>query len=324
MLQIDREYNKIINQLTRQSDFFKKFNTLRYKSPKGYLDYDTATFQMSKLLIGYQQMSISFLREDLSHRFSLIILNQAYHLGFHPYWLHEPLFDAFNNSKIPKHLAEIKRIVPIGLLFFPPKLKNPDGQFLKWVMFYHRLASEPVLPIQLADNLIEVDPKSDDTLSWFTLLDDGSQYGFNHSLKLIDHQLNYQDDQVFINEIINYYERNTDTQSETEFTNKVTELIIQTLLYLQIQSQSIIPSTPVTSRSKSSPKISKKQRLQPTIIGLDYRIKTDYNTQISTTHNKNSPIIHWRSGHWRNQPFGSRENPQYKTIWIEPMLIGKI
>jgi hypothetical protein len=38
--------------------------------------------------------------------------------------------------------------------------------------------------------------------------------------------------------------------------------------------------------------------------------------------NHASPISHWRRGHWRNQPHGSKENPSYKLVWIEPTLIN--
>lgn len=35
-----------------------------------------------------------------------------------------------------------------------------------------------------------------------------------------------------------------------------------------------------------------------------------------------SPSMHWRSGHWRNQPIGPREEGGRKLIWIEPILVG--
>ena len=34
-----------------------------------------------------------------------------------------------------------------------------------------------------------------------------------------------------------------------------------------------------------------------------------------------SPRLHWRRGHNRNQPYGPRDNPVYRRIWIEPCLI---
>lgn len=320
-METDREMVKAINKMTRQSPYFKRFNQLRYKSPKGYWDYDTVIFQMARLLTSYQSCDGSFFEQDLSHRYSIITLNQADHLGFHPYWLSHSLFDAFNHSHLPKQLGEIKQVIPVGLLFFPPKLKNPDGQFLKWILFYHRLASEPLLPIQLSKTRLEVQTRLDDSLSWITVLDDGSQYGVNHSLKLKEHQLDFHLDQIYINENLVNYGGNIEIKSEREFSDKVTEILLQTLLYIQLQpteENSVFSPHPFNDRSS---KHQPKQRLTAKIIGENYQIKQERENQSSSTKH-DSPITHWRSGHWRYQPYGSRDNPQYKLKWIEPMLIN--
>ena len=34
-----------------------------------------------------------------------------------------------------------------------------------------------------------------------------------------------------------------------------------------------------------------------------------------------SPEPHWRRGHWRNQPYGSRANPSYKRIHLKPVYV---
>lgn len=35
-----------------------------------------------------------------------------------------------------------------------------------------------------------------------------------------------------------------------------------------------------------------------------------------------SPTSHWRRGHWRNQPYGSKDSPSYRLKWIEPTLVN--
>jgi len=35
-----------------------------------------------------------------------------------------------------------------------------------------------------------------------------------------------------------------------------------------------------------------------------------------------SPHLHYRNPHWRNQPYGPRDNPTYKEIWIEGVFIN--
>lgn len=63
-----------------------------------------------------------------------------------------------------------------------------------------------------------------------------------------------------------------------------------------------------------------KSIIVPQVIGEGYRPKVIQDYQPTGTHA--SPRTHWRSGHWRWQPFGKKENPDYKTIWVEPVLVN--
>lgn len=63
-----------------------------------------------------------------------------------------------------------------------------------------------------------------------------------------------------------------------------------------------------------------KQLIVPRVIGEGYKPKVIRNYDSVGTHA--SPQTHWRSGHWRQQPFGKKEDQKYKTIWIEPTLIN--
>ena len=51
----------------------------------------------------------------------------------------------------------------------------------------------------------------------------------------------------------------------------------------------------------------------PRWIGYNYKSPNDGNPA--------SPRMHWRQGHWRNQPCGGKDNPQIKRIWIDTVLI---
>lgn len=57
----------------------------------------------------------------------------------------------------------------------------------------------------------------------------------------------------------------------------------------------------------------------PRVIGRNYRIKRP-RVDHGGTHA--SPRMHWRDGHTRLQPYGPRENPSYKSILIEPVLVN--
>jgi hypothetical protein len=55
----------------------------------------------------------------------------------------------------------------------------------------------------------------------------------------------------------------------------------------------------------------------PNIIGANYRLQR--HEPAGGTHA--SPRIHWRRGHFRQQPYGTGRTLR-KTIWMEPMLVG--
>jgi hypothetical protein len=315
----DREITKQINQMTRESPYYEKFNERRYSHPKGYVEYENVVFNLARLLMSYQIYDGSLFETDFTHKTSVIILNQAYQKGFGSYWLGEQLFEAFCKSHLPKTLLEIKRIIPSGILLFPPRLKNPDGQYLKWICFYHRLADEKILPIQLLKANIYVEPNPEDCLSWFTMLDDGTQYGVTRHLKIENNHLEYKTDDVYINEYIQEKGKNIDTATEKDFSNQVTELLIQTLLYLQLKGGQLVEAQSANSPKKN---ISKKQKIAPFIIGQDYRVKSEPN-YISSDLQRKSPMTHWRRGFYRLQPYGSKTETKHKLIWIEPILVNE-
>jgi hypothetical protein len=229
---IDREFAKKINQLTRQSPFYQKFNERRYSHLKGYIEHDDVMFFLARLMTTYQYYPHSIFDEDFTHKTSIITVDRAYREGFGSYWLGEELFDAFLNSHLPQTVGTIKQVIPCGVLLFPPKFRSPDGKTLKWLCFSHLIASEVIPPIKTLSTTLQIMPTASECLSWFTILDDGTQYGANRDLKLVNNQL-FHDDEVFISELLEIRGLNIDTTTEKEFVDRVTELLIQTLLYLQ-------------------------------------------------------------------------------------------
>ncbi len=63
-----------------------------------------------------------------------------------------------------------------------------------------------------------------------------------------------------------------------------------------------------------------KQIIVPKVIGEGYKPKVIRNYEPTGTHA--SPRTHWRSGHWRQQPHGKKDDQKLKTIWLEPTLIN--
>jgi hypothetical protein len=186
-------------------------------------------------------------------------------------------------------------------------------------MFHHRLASEPILPIILPKAKIQVFSKPIDSLTWFTILDDWTMYGVNRPLRIEENRFNYQFDAFHINETLQYSGKNIETATEKEFSDKITDILIQTLLYFQLNKKELeLVKTSTHSPSSSD---STKQKLNPIIIGSNYQAKAQTSVEKVTTGTRKSPITHWRRGFYRWQPYGSKEQAKYKLNWIEPVLV---
>lgn len=304
---MDKATNKLINQLTKSSPYFKKFSQKRYSRVKGYIDYDTVIMNLASCLLGYEFSDTDFFRNRVTHSMSLIVLHKLYNDDFNSYWLAPDLCNAFTKTELPDNLEHLQQVIPAGVLMLPPMVKNPDGQLLKWVAFYHRRADERIPIIKLGKSEIDINHEHHDTLTWTTMLDDGTQYGGN--VRISDHNAEE------INEFFDNYDMDEDFDKTTEkqFTELVTALILQTLLYLQLKQE----KTNYQPFSHGMSKKGKNQKLAPLFIGKDYQYQkaSDDGTGINKA-------THWRRGFYRWQPYGTRDNPQYKLLWIEPTLVN--
>jgi hypothetical protein len=306
---MDKEINKQINQLTKASPYFKKFSQKRYSKVKGYIDHDSVTLHLARSLTTYEYLDGSFFEDDFIHRNSLVVLNKLYQDDFSSYWLTPELFNAFTKTTLPENIEHLKQIIPAGILMLPPVLKNPDGQPLKWVVFYHRRAEEKIPTIKIANGEIDIEHDPHDTLTWTTMLDDGSQYSGN--VKVNNYNPVEANDYFFVHDI--YKDANETT--EKQFTHVITAIIFQTLLYLQIKPEEI---KALSSHSSPRSKGNNKKR-SPLMIGSNYQYKREDSNINKTGITK---VTHWRRGFYRWQPYGKKDNPQHKLVWIEPTIVN--
>ena len=311
---------KYLNQITRKSEYYRKLSQNRYSRVKGYIEIDDVIFNyIARTLVVYDFYDHSVFEEDFAHRTAAIVLKNLYNQQFGCYCLGAELFEAFNKTTPPTTLAEFKRVIPQGILLVPPKIKNPDGQLLKWIGFYHRLRNEEIAPMVFnkCNLLCMSDPI--DSLYWFTVMDDHTQYGITRHLKIDEnYQFNFSTDNVHISNDVEERGKNIETKSELEFTSKVSELLVQTLLYLQ--SEQNTETVMANKNQRTNHLRDKNNKLSPIIIGKNYRIKREFNG--TSSDNSNSKKIFWRKGHWRAQRVGKREEKQSKMLWIQPVLVN--
>jgi hypothetical protein len=106
------------------------------------------------------------------------------------------------------------------------------------------------------------------------------------------------------------------TKSDSEFMNLAANLCFRLLLAITARPQFVeTTGTRVGVHKKSGSEL-----WTPNIIGRNYRIPVRLKSGTSAPRPK-CPRLHWRRGHFRNQPIGALRKER-KLIWLEPMLIS--
>jgi hypothetical protein len=324
----EKRINQLLAKDVLDTNWYKKFISIRYGSLKGYEQYETPAARLSEIimLIAINELLGEWVEGKIPWMFHSFIINQAYNLGVRPLWLSQPLAQAFSKSKVPVKTGEVNRVCPIGLIFFPQDLiKRQDEKSIDWVLFYHRLPSDEIFPLRLTDEQIhelsndELFTADKEKLYWITSISGTTQSGFC-ALSRFEAKPESSTESKSI--VVDGDKVRETSVSEEKFLDQIPSLIIQTLLYMQIEKITLPPIPEPQPQGFGTKGKTKYQKIPPLIIGENYLIKTQREpTCVSRPHG--SPVTHWRSGHWRCQPYGGKDNLAYKTIWIEPILVNK-
>jgi hypothetical protein len=105
------------------------------------------------------------------------------------------------------------------------------------------------------------------------------------------------------------------TKEGSEFANKLHAIVFGTMMALNARPALIDREylTNVVPAKKDKPR---KEFWSPNVIGRNYRLPRQ---EPVGTHS--SPRLHWRRGHFRQQPYGLGRKER-KQIWLEPTLVG--
>jgi len=316
------QFKKQVAEDVLRTSCYKALSFPAYGSLKNYSLFEKVVHQISTISLmadiacGFAG-GVEQFKEDYATLHAARAIWQAVHIGFRPMWIAPALLQAFSYSRLPKKISALNRVCPVGLILLPSGyIKNPEGKYLKWILFYHALPGD-----RITDEVhYEAEEGSSAGLYWCTQLDNfGEVYAGYDALSVIDEKL-------IIDNGDNYTLYSNDgnktlEDEEIDFVRKIPNLIIQPLLYMQMEKITLPPVTPQTQGFSANRK-AKYKKIPPLIIGENYLIKTQRDaTGQSRPHG--SPVTHWRSGHWRCQPYGGKDNQAYKTIWIEPILVNK-
>ena len=314
---------------------------------KGYPNYEKAvTDRLACLLYGFDKLIPSEqLENDHTLEQGCLTASLMASLDVPVYWLKRDLLTAFLRTDLPELIYGMKQVIRHGLLMLPnqQELISPDGEAVQWVQFSHFLAEDFEEIIEVSPN-VQLDSKEKvDKLRWATMLSSGIIYSNLIGLEPGEDNKPISGD-LTINDIFKVMEQNTDVDTETQFIEKVDNLILQTLLFLQTRPDDVVAEIP---ESKGFSQSQGKQKLAPIWIGYRYEIQKELQKERSPL--SESPLYRkrqsagwcydgnkphgfsqspqqrqrqsagwWRRGHWRRVSIGKRGENLRDWRWIEP------
>lgn len=295
---LDSEVRRFLNKSVKMSPEFAAFNKFRYKSPKGYCEYNKVILNLAiKLFVlGREEMRDLFLDSNAEKKIYGDVfansLKMVAYSGLRPYWLARPLATAFVKT-VPPINWKLNTKELGGVIFLPSNtFLLADGEHIEWIFFYFYqnllvLYASPqqnsdVIIVSSFEDLYKTTTSTDNILG-------------NPSSSLIEPWTN---------------------QSSSE---KLGNIFAQTFLYIEnYEPHFNLNYFPTEKKSNKR----QKQDALGLIIGSNYHIKHNSFSDGNAAGTGTSKATHWRSGHWRNQPYGDKTNPKTKMIWLEPVLIN--
>ena len=286
---------------------------------KGYPNYEKAvTDRLACLLYGFDKLIPSEqLENDHTLEQGCLSASLMASLDVPVYWLKRDLLTAFLRTDLPELIYGMKQVIRHGLLMLPnqQELISPDGEAVQWVQFSHFLAEDFENTIEVSPN-VQLDSKEKvDKLRWATMLSSGIIYSNLIGLERGEDNKPISGD-LTINDIFKVMEQNTDVDTETQFIQKVDNLILQTLLFLQTRPDDVVAEIPESKGFSQSPG---KQKLAPIWIGYRYQIQKERSPSgESPQQRQRQSAGWWRRGHWRRVAVGKRGENLRDWRWIEP------
>lgn len=167
--------------------------------------------------------------------------------------------------------------------------------------------------------------RKDNYLRIFAVHRDGSDYSFVERIPDFDMVTSFErettiprltDEQL---EILGLTEQPDDDESVQADLRDIVRMALSALLFMNAKPECITQEPGITYPKKHK----KDQRpwVNPRWLGRSYQPKTR-SSGGTTEPSGNHVRAHWRRGHWRNQPYGPRDQVKHKIVWIEPIYVG--
>lgn len=291
----------------KESDLYKSLSQRRFHKTPGYGRFNRAISGIVAIIKVGQVLSKRHLFADTGLALGLQVFTDLIVTPQFPVLaIDKKLLDALDQTTVSPELMSLKPVLRTGLILLPQKtLQTPDGDWLDWLVFRHTQAGEYLTPVETADGL-NTNVRTQENLIAWAAQPSGITWSANRG---VNQWIEYQSSPAI------------DQTEDIAFSDRISNLVANLLLYFQAYPEDIEPSTqstgPGTGFGKSemrSPKI-----LSPRWVGRNYRQPQERPSQGHRKHT--SPQMHWRRGHWRRVPVGKGRKGR-KWCWIKPVLVN--
>ena len=299
-------------QKAKRTDAYKHLLRRRYRNPQGYLEWERCAVELSAII----DIAASEYDELPGPAKALTAITAGFCHDQGPiYWLRESLAQALWHSDLPSQLPELEQSLQRGVILLPlvEWLADPDGFMPRYVVVQHLVKGQSPSSVPLGQQRIQLAIPHKDYIQWGTPLPTGGAYA--QSAALIGNELDTESSE---GEWDNPASRTTD--AEHQWLVRLTHLVYQCLLLLQLKPDFIDVLT-VVPTIQPKKRLTKKERLlNPRWLGSGFQIKT-VTTQVHGGGTHSSPMTHWRRGHWKRVAFGEGRKAR-KIMWIQPTLVN--
>ncbi|MBD2132582.1 hypothetical protein H6F47_09115 [Sphaerospermopsis sp. FACHB-1094] len=284
-----------------------------YQTPKGYISWQQLSGIVGVALstCTVECAGIDFSYFIHSHRMSLWFIQDA------PIYCITPeLFAAFDNTDVlhkPEVLAGWQPSLPTFLVTLPKGiLESPSGE-LDYLVVHCASKEHPEwetgkwYDIEIPDLYVP------------DLHFDWSGTSTTETVWMSSSRVTENGDLVYNNQ--NNLGRNILDENDNKFVERVRNLVVNILLYLEYypNTSTEISETEISTKAQGFTNITNPNIRRARWLGKGYQTKLDITN--SGTHS--SPHTHWRRGHWRILESGEGSRwKQSKRIWIEPTLVN--
>jgi hypothetical protein len=314
---------------TKKTEYFKRLAARKFKSVLNYADYSGIASTLALILmLAPEEIHLRTATRDPVYEDSLHSAWLAYKSPVFPvYAIKEELANAFLQSDIPSHICGLQKQFEIALFLLPKNLiKNPDGKSCEWLLVTYFPVDDIKLSPFKYDNFLEsisngclglgnLPDLTQRKLRWITML--GHTCAYNNTMELPEGGNAPIKGEFLVNDEF----AESDISKERAFTNKVDNLLLQTLLYMQTprQKAQLGGGESKTLGRQQKQGFGSESALTPIWIGAEYKQPAIRKPHQGGSHA--SPQTHWRRGHYREVSI-SRGSEEKRLAWVRPTIVN--